>query len=415
MTMEGRAPTDRRLAAILAADVVGYSRLMGANEEGTHIALKAIWREVTDPKIDAHRGRVVKTMGDGLLVEFASVLDAVRCAVDIQREMEARNAVQAAEDAIVFRIGINVGDIIIDGADIFGDGVNIAARLEGLAAPGGICVSRIVRDQVRDKLGFGFEDMGQQQVKNIARPVHVFRILFADGMPPISGSRTAAGAEDPPAFDKAVFGLCETVALMLALPFGEDLYKGTPVAISHYFYLFIGLLFAFSGPLWPQIHARIPSNVTNLVRARFRLGLVPTFGLIAVALVVSSEISSGPGASPSLSLAEGAETDAIAFAENEVGLPQSADEAIKRQTAYLRSHPTTMVTVRAYCSANESKRADPKAFAELRANRVRDALKARKIAGRRIKIDIACAGGSATAAGDATTPAPRPRVVLIPN
>ncbi len=176
MTIEGQQRTERRLAAILAADVVGYSRLMSADEEGTHVALKAVWREVTDPKIDGHRGRIVKTMGDGLLVEFASVVDAVRCAVDIQRAMGLRNAENPAGEPIVFRIGINVGDIIIDGADIFGDGVNIAARLEGLAAPGGICVSRIVRDQVRDKLGFGFEDLGPQQVKNIARPVHVFRI-----------------------------------------------------------------------------------------------------------------------------------------------------------------------------------------------------------------------------------------------
>jgi class 3 adenylate cyclase len=176
MDSEAEERTERRLSAILAADVVGYSRLMGADEEGTHFALKAVRREVTDPKIDAHRGRIVKTTGDGLLVEFASVVDAVRCAVDIQREMKWRNALKPAEDPIVFRIGINLGDIIFDEADIFGDGVNVAARLEGLADPGGICVSRIVRDQVRDKLGFGFEDLGPQQVKNIARPVHVFRI-----------------------------------------------------------------------------------------------------------------------------------------------------------------------------------------------------------------------------------------------
>jgi class 3 adenylate cyclase len=176
MDIEAKERTERRLSAILAADVVGYSRLMGADEEGTHFALKAVWREVTDPKIDAHRGRIVKTTGDGLLVEFASVVDAVRCAVDIQREMKWRNALKPVEDPIVFRIGINLGDIIFDEADIFGDGVNVAARLEGLADPGGICVSRIVRDQVRDKLGFGFEDLGPQQVKNIARPVHVFRI-----------------------------------------------------------------------------------------------------------------------------------------------------------------------------------------------------------------------------------------------
>ena len=176
MNVAGEERTERRLAAILAADVVGYSRLMGKNEEGTLFALKAVRREVTDPKIDEHRGRIVKTTGDGLLVEFASIVNAVRCAVAIQREMKWRCELTPAEDPIVLRIGINLGDIIIDEADIFGDGVNVAARLEALADPGGICVSRIVRDQVRDKLGFGFEDLGQRLVKNIARPVHVFRI-----------------------------------------------------------------------------------------------------------------------------------------------------------------------------------------------------------------------------------------------
>src|SRR5712672_2164322 len=158
---------ERRLTAILAADVVGYSRLMGADEEGTLAALKAIRRELVDPRIVEHRGRIVKTTGDGLLVEFASVVDAVRCAVDVQREMAERNAEVPAATRIEFRVGINLGDIIIDGGDIFGDGVNVAARLETLAEPGGICVSRVVRDQVRDKLAFDFEDMGEQRVKNI--------------------------------------------------------------------------------------------------------------------------------------------------------------------------------------------------------------------------------------------------------
>jgi adenylate cyclase len=169
----------RRLAAILAADVAGYSRLMGKNEEGTLAALKVLRRELADPKIKEHRGRIVKTTGDGLLVEFASVVDAVRCAVDVQREMTERNTGVPAERRIEFRIGINVGDIIIDNKDIHGDGVNVAARLETLAEPGGICVSRVVRDQVRDKLSFAFEDMGEQQVKNIARPIRVHRIRLA--------------------------------------------------------------------------------------------------------------------------------------------------------------------------------------------------------------------------------------------
>src|SRR5919206_3859624 len=135
-------------------------------------------RAVVDPKITEHRGRIVKTTGDGLLVEFASVVDAVRCAVDIQRQMADRNAAIPQDRRIEFRIGINIGDIIIDDKDIYGDGVNIAARLEGLAAPGGTCVSRVVRDQVRDKLDFSFEDMGEQQVKNIARPIRTHRVLF---------------------------------------------------------------------------------------------------------------------------------------------------------------------------------------------------------------------------------------------
>src|SRR5580692_2332542 len=171
---------ERRLTAILAADVAGYSRLMGADEEGTLAALKTLRREVADPKIKEHRGRIVNTTGDGLLSEFASVVDAVRCAVEVQREMATRNAGVPAERRIDFRIGVNLGDIIIDENDIFGDGVNIAARLEALAEPGGICVSRVVRDQVRDKLAIPFEDMGEQQVKNIARPVRAYRALLAE-------------------------------------------------------------------------------------------------------------------------------------------------------------------------------------------------------------------------------------------
>ena len=166
---------DRRLAAIFAADIAGYSRLMASDEEGTLRQLKAHRKQLIDPKITEHRGRIVKTTGDGALVEFVSVVDAVRCAVDIQRGMNQRNTDVPADKRIQFRIGINVGDIIIDGDDIFGDGVNVAARLEALADPGGILVSSIVHDQVRDKLSFGFEDMGEQTVKNIARPIGVHR------------------------------------------------------------------------------------------------------------------------------------------------------------------------------------------------------------------------------------------------
>ena len=173
----------RRLAAIVAADVAGYSRLMGRDESGTLAALKRHRRELFDPKIAEYGGRIVKTTGDGLLLEFPSVVDAVRCAVDVQRGMAERNAGVPPERRITFRVGINVGDIIIDGDDIFGDGVNVAARLEGLAEPGGICVSRAVRDQVLDKLSFAFDDLGPREVKNIARPVEVFRVaLDAQGV-----------------------------------------------------------------------------------------------------------------------------------------------------------------------------------------------------------------------------------------
>ena len=165
---------ERRLAAILAADLVGYSRLMGADELGTLRALKALLRDHVDPTIAAYGGHIVKTTGDGLLVDFPSVVDAVACGVTIQRKMLERNAAVAEDKRLVFRIGINIGDIIVDGKDIFGDGVNIAARLESICEPGGLCISEIARDQVRDKLPLTFSDLGEQQVKNIARPVRVF-------------------------------------------------------------------------------------------------------------------------------------------------------------------------------------------------------------------------------------------------
>jgi adenylate cyclase len=166
----------RRLAAILAADAVGYSRLIGADEEGTLAALKAHRLELIDPKVERHHGRIVKTTGDGALIEFASVVDAVRCAIDVQRGMAERNTGVPSDERIEFRIGINVGDIVIDGDDILGDGVNIAARLEGLAEPGGVLVSRAVRDQVRDRLDLVWEDLGEHELKNIARPVRVYRV-----------------------------------------------------------------------------------------------------------------------------------------------------------------------------------------------------------------------------------------------
>jgi TolB-like protein len=179
MLQEGTGVTERaqrQLSAILAADVVGYSRLMGIDEEGTLARLKVLKRALVDPKIDEHRGRIVKTTGDGMLVQFGSVVDAVRCAVDVQRQMAERDAGMPEDRRIKVRIGINVGDVIIEGNDIFGDGVNVAARLETLSEPGGVCVSQSVCDQVRDKLDFSFEDKGEQQLKNIARPVRAYQV-----------------------------------------------------------------------------------------------------------------------------------------------------------------------------------------------------------------------------------------------
>jgi adenylate cyclase len=173
----------RRLAAILAADVAGYSRLIGADEGGTLERLRAVRRELVDPKIAEHRGRLVKTTGDGLLVEFGSVVDALRCAVEVQHEMTRHNADLSSDNRIELRIGINVGDIVVEDGDIFGDGVNVAARLEALAEPGGICVAARVQEDAAGKLDLAFEDLGEQQLKNIARPVRTFRV--ATGNKPV--------------------------------------------------------------------------------------------------------------------------------------------------------------------------------------------------------------------------------------
>jgi TolB-like protein/class 3 adenylate cyclase len=174
----------RRLAAILAADVVGYSRLMGADEEGTHERFKAHRHQLVEPTIKEHHGRIVKNTGDGMLVEFPSVVDAVHCAVEVQRSMVGRNADIPEDKRITLRVGINLGDIIIDDDDIFGDGVNLAVRLEALAEPNGVCISGVVHDQIRDKLPYDFDDMGEQRVKNIARPVHVYAVRAAAAASP---------------------------------------------------------------------------------------------------------------------------------------------------------------------------------------------------------------------------------------
>ncbi len=347
MSTDGPERAERKLAAILAADVVGYSRLMGEDEEGTLAALKAVRREVTDPKFKEHRGRIVKTTGDGLLVEFASVVDAVRCAVEVQRAISSRNADSPAREQITFRIGINVGDVIIDEHDIFGDGVNVAARLEGLAEPGGIYVSRVVRDQVRDKLSFGFEDMGERQVKNIARPVHVFRVT-------LGGQRRKEGSAEGPSPPQNRF---------------------------------------------PMRPAAIAAAVAALIGAA-----VLTRALPPRSEEVGAPAAAGPS-SPSIG-------DPVIFDKGEALLPGSSGPTIDRQAEFLRAHPTIRVTVKAFCAEDEGLREGPRNLAQLRANQLRDALKARGVAGDRIRTENACPyEKAATATGRAAVPQ-RPRAVV---
>jgi adenylate cyclase len=194
------AVVERKLTTILAADVVGYSRLMGEDEAGTLARLKSLRKELVQPKIAGGRGRIVKLMGDGLLAEFPSVVEAVRCAVDIQQDMAGREAGLPDERRIRLRIGVNLGDIIVEGSDIYGDGVNVAARLEGLAEPGGICISGKVYEEVRNKLATAFEDLGEQEVKNIREPVRVYRWTdaAADPMPSTVGAQGALPLPDKP-------------------------------------------------------------------------------------------------------------------------------------------------------------------------------------------------------------------------
>jgi adenylate cyclase len=187
---------ERKLAAILAADVVGYSRLTGAHEEGTIGRIQALRREIIDPAIAAHGGRIIKTTGDGILIEFASVVDAVRCAVELQRGTTSRNDDKPHDKWIAYRIGIHVGDVVVDGDDLLGDTVNVAARLEGVAEVGGICISEDVYRQVRDRVLSNFVDAGEQQFKNIARPVRVY--YLADDASLATASRAALSPPDKP-------------------------------------------------------------------------------------------------------------------------------------------------------------------------------------------------------------------------
>ena len=220
--------TTRRLSAIFAADIRGYSRLMGADEEGTLARLNAHRRELVDPKIREHRGRIVKTTGDGLLAEFASVVDAARCAVEVQRGMVEREPERDEDQRIKFRIGINLGDIIVEGGDIFGDGVNVAARLEALAEPGGLCVSGTVRDHIGDRLPYAFTDGGQQNVKNIARPVSVFALSAA-----AIADTPLAAVKPPPVFGRARVIATVTILLLLSAGFvGWRFWPSPPTQIG---------------------------------------------------------------------------------------------------------------------------------------------------------------------------------------
>jgi adenylate cyclase len=228
-------PIERRLAAILSADVEGYSRLMHGDEEATMATLSA-HRAVVDDLIGRHRGRIANTAGDSVLAEFASVLDAVRCAIEIQETLERANEVQPEERQMRFRMGVNVGDVMVKEGDIFGDGVNVAARLEGLVEGGEICVSRGVRDHLRHRGGMLFEDLGEQLVKNIAHPIRAFRLRLGENTsePSVSTLTEISDSDEVPTGPATVSELSAESEVALELAMWESVKDGSPAELETY-------------------------------------------------------------------------------------------------------------------------------------------------------------------------------------
>lgn len=366
MSVAVQERTERRLAAILTADLVGYSRLMGKDEEGTRAALKAIRGEITDPTIREHRGSIVNSTGDGLLAEFASVVDAVRCAVAMQSAMAQRNAAVPLDQRMEFRIGINLGDVIIDEGDIFGDGVNVAARLEPLAEPGGICVSQAVVDEVRGKLGFTFDDLGDRQVKNIARPVRIYRLPAANSSPALAVTDTSSKRP--------------TIAYYFYAPF-RNLFNVYSLAIAVSVAVAASVLPTPVAPflgLWERIY-RQPA-LQNDSKDKRSLSVAP----------VSQAPATPAGASgPAVATQATRSTqigEPIFFDRGKVVLSEGARSTIDRQADFLRDNPKIAVTIEGHSSEDEGAREGRSVLAQLRANQVRNALRERGIADNRIRI-----------------------------
>jgi class 3 adenylate cyclase len=294
---------ERRLTAILAADVAGYSRLIGLDEEGTHLQLREHLTSFVNPRIAEHRGRIVKTTGDGLLAEFGSAVDAVRCAIEVQRGMAKRNADAAPDKRIDFRIGINIGDIIIDSGDIFGDGVNVAARLEGVADPGGVCISDDVFRQVQGRVAVDFVDLGEQQLKNIARAVRAYRIAL-DGVtttraapkPSVAPARVASadgptGARDAgeaggagsygPVQVTLAYAVVPILALLLAhylLVMKLDLDTAYMRTFSLVFPAIVGL----------ALYWQAGRGLATAIPLGLAIGVISVFGMLAIVGLVDS-------------------------------------------------------------------------------------------------------------------------------